>query len=203
VDGPSVLHANAASRDGQRLRAVTAIVFDEDGEFTERFEAKAATLENGNWELRNGWLIRPGMPPQYHRSYLLSTYLTKTQVAERLASAETISFWDLPDQIDIAQRAGLPGVQYQLQYQTLLARPLLLCAMVLIAATVSLRVFRFGNIGRMILGGVVAGFVLYVVSKLVGDFGTAGAVTPFAAAWTPPLVATLLGLTVLLYQEDG
>ncbi|MEJ8573365.1 LPS export ABC transporter permease LptG [Microbaculum marinum] len=203
VDGPSVLHANAASGDGQRLRSVTAIMFDGNGEFRERFEARSARLENGNWRLTNGWLIQPGMPPQFHQSYLLSTYLSKSQVAERLASAETISFWDLPEQIEIAQRAGLPAIQYKLQYQTLLARPLLLCAMVLIAATVSLRVFRFGNIGRMILGGVVAGFVLYVVSKLVGDFGTAGAVTPFAAAWTPPLVATLLGSTVLLYQEDG
>lgn len=203
VDGPSILHAKAARSNGNRLKGVTAIVFDKKGEFQERVEARSARLEDGRWRLNNGWLIQPGQPPQFHRSYLLSTYLTKAQVAERLASAETVSFWDLPGQIEIATRAGLPTGSYQLQYQTLLARPLLLCAMVLIAATVSLRVFRFGNIGPMILGGVVAGFVLYVVSKLAGDFGAAGAVTPFAAAWTPPLVATLLGLTVLLYQEDG
>ncbi|WP_436641355.1 LPS export ABC transporter permease LptG [Microbaculum sp. FT89] len=203
VDGQSVLHARSASPNGWKLRRVTAIIFDQNGAFRERFEAKSAILEDGRWRLNNGWLIQPGLPPQFHRSYLLSTYLDKTQVSERLASADTISFWDLPKQIDTARKAGLPALQYQLQYQTLLARPLLLCAMVLIAATVSLRVFRFGNIGRMILGGVVAGFVLYVVSKLVGDLGAAGAVTPFAAAWTPPLVAMLIGTTVLLYQEDG
>ncbi len=203
VDGQSVLHARTASRDGQRLRGVTAIVFDENGEFRERFEAKSAVMEEGRWRLINGWLIQADLAPQHHRSYLLSTYMTREQVQERIASADTISFWDLPNQITIAQKAGLPAVEYQLQYQTLLARPLLLCAMVLIAATVSLRIFRFGNVGTMILGGVVAGFVLYVVTKLVGDFGAAGAVTPFAAAWMPPLVATLLGTTVLLYQEDG
>lgn len=203
VDGPSIIHAKSASPNGWKLRGVTAIVYNKDGAFQERFEARSAILENGRWRMTNGWLVQPRLPPQFHKSYLLSTYLTKTQVAERLASAETISFWDLPDQIEIAKRAGLPAIQYQLQYQTLLARPLLLCAMVLIAATVSLRVFRFGNIGPMILGGVVAGFVLYVVSKLVGDLGAAGTVTPFAAAWTPPLVAMLLGTTVLLYQEDG
>ena len=203
LDGQSVLHAKSASPNGWKLRNVSAVIFNETGGFRERFEAKTATLEDGRWRLNNGWLIQSGMAPQFHKSYLLSTYLTKTQVAERLASAETISFWDLPAQIDIAKKAGLSAIQYQLQYQTLLARPLLLCAMVLIAATVSLRVFRFGNIGTMILGGVVAGFVLYVVSKLVGDLGAAGAVTPIAAAWTPPLVALLLGTTVLLYQEDG
>jgi lipopolysaccharide export system permease protein len=203
VDGPSILHASGVTQQGERLRYVTALIFDEDGGFRERFEARAATLEDGRWRLNNGWLIRPGMPPEYYGTYLLSTYLTKNQAAERLASADTISFWDLPEQILIAQRAGLSAVRYELQYQTLLARPLLLCAMVLIAATVSLRVFRFGNIGTMILGGVVAGFVLYVVSKLVGDLGAAGAVKPVVAAWAPPAVAMLLGMTVLLYQEDG
>lgn len=203
IDGQSVIHANSVSSNGLRLRGVTAIVFGDNGEFRERIEARSAVLEDGRWRLNNGWLIQPGLPPQFQSSYLLSTYMSKTQVAERLASAETISFWDLPTQITIAQKAGLPAIQYQLQYQTLLARPLLLCAMVLIAATVSLRVFRFGNIGPMILSGVVAGFVLYVVSKLVGDLGAAGAVTPVAAAWTPPLLAMLLGSTVLLFQEDG
>ncbi|TCT11372.1 lipopolysaccharide export system permease protein [Tepidamorphus gemmatus] len=203
VDGQSVLRARRASADGLKLRHVTAIVFDSNGGFAERVEARNAVLEEGRWRLNAAWLIQPGRPPEYHKSYLLSTYLTREQVSERLASAQSISFWDLPSQIEIAQRAGLPAVQYRLQYQSLLARPLLLCAMVLIAATVSLRVFRFGNIGRMILGGVVAGFVLYVVSNFVRDLGTAGAVTPVAAAWTPALVTMLLGTTVLLYQEDG
>ena len=43
---------------------MTAIVFESNGEFKERFEARLAVLENGNWRLSNGWLIRPGMAPE-------------------------------------------------------------------------------------------------------------------------------------------
>jgi lipopolysaccharide export system permease protein len=75
--------------------------------------------------------------------------------------------------------------------------------MVLIAATVSLGLARGGQTGRMILGGVVAGFVLYVVTEIARDLGSEGLVPAALAAWAPGAVATLLGVTVLLYREDG
>ena len=55
----------------------------------------------------------------------------------------------------------------------------------------------------MILGGVVAGFLLYVVSVLVKAFGVAGFVPTIVAAWFPVVVAMFFGVTFLLYREDG
>ena len=46
--------------------------------------------------------------------------------------------------------------------------------MVLVAAAFSLRFVRFGGIGKMVASGVVAGFALYVVTKLVANMGGAG-----------------------------
>jgi lipopolysaccharide export system permease protein len=92
---------------------------------------------------------------------------------------------------------------YQLQFHTLLARPLLFIAMVLIAAAFSLRFFRLGGIEKMIFGGVSAGFVLYVAAKFTGDLGGAGLLSPFVAGWAPAVVASLLGTFALLNQEDG
>jgi lipopolysaccharide export system permease protein len=75
--------------------------------------------------------------------------------------------------------------------------------MTLIAATVSLKFVRSGQSGAMILGGIVAGFVLYVVTVLAKAFGTAGFVPPFVAAWVPVLIATFFGISFLLHKEDG
>ena len=58
--------------------------------------------------------------------------------------------------------------------------PALLVAMTLVAACFSLRLFRMGGIQRMVLGGVTAGFVLYVASKIVGDLGGVGIVSRVA-----------------------
>ena len=75
--------------------------------------------------------------------------------------------------------------------------------MVLVAAAFSLRFVRFGGIGKMVASGIVAGFVLYVATKLVANMGGAGLLSAPVAAWSPALVGSLLGALALLHQEDG
>ena len=135
-------------------------------------------------------------------TYLLATSLSPEE-AVGLIAPDSVPFWDLPSLRAAAETAGLDGTRYRLQFHMLLASPLLFIAMVLIAAAFSLRFFRFGGIEKMVSGGVGAGFVLYVAVKFVGDLGGAGLLSPFVAAWSPAVVASLLGAFALLHQEDG
>jgi lipopolysaccharide export system permease protein len=75
--------------------------------------------------------------------------------------------------------------------------------MVTIAATVSLRLTRYGGTWRLVLTGAVIGFLLYVMTAIVGDLGGHGIINPILAAWLPPIVGLTFGATALLYQEDG
>ncbi len=203
IDGQTVFHARHAVDKGTELRNLTIFAFNHDGAYVERLESESAILRNNYWELSDVWILSGDREPQHHDSYSVSTYLTATQVQESFSDPETVSFWDLPKFVELASRAGLSATGYQMQYQQLLARPFYLCAMVLIAATTSLRVFRFGNVGRMVLGGVLVGFLLFIISKLLGDLGKAGLLNPVFAAWSPGIVGALAGLSILLYQEDG
>ena len=74
---------------------------------------------------------------------------------------------------------------------------------VLLAASVSLRFFRFGGVPQMVLGGIAAGFLLYVISKVTEDMSKAELMHPVAAAWLPVLVGGVTGFVALLYLEDG
>jgi lipopolysaccharide export system permease protein len=85
----------------------------------------------------------------------------------------------------------------------LLSRPFLLTAMVLLAASVSLRFFRFGGVQKMVLGGISAGFLLFVLSKFTEDMSKSELLSPVVAAWIPVLIGSLTGFFVLLHQEDG
>jgi lipopolysaccharide export system permease protein len=114
-----------------------------------------------------------------------------------------VPFWQLPTYIKMADRAGLEAAGYRLQYDELLARPFLLAAMVLLAASVSLRFFRFGGVQKMVLSGITAGFLLFVLSKITEDMSKSELLSPVAAAWIPMLVGSLTGFVVLLFQEDG
>ena len=201
--GESILRATSRSADGTLLSGVTAFVFEANGMFRERIEALTAELKPGQWALSEATVISHDTNRQKLALYGLETSLTPTEVREAIAEPEAIDFWELPHAIELAERAGLAADRYRLQYHVLMARPLLLASMVLIAAVVSLRLSRFGGTTKMVLGGIAAGFLLYIFFELIQDLGGTGLVPAWIAAWSPGTVGILLGTTLLLYQEDG
>ncbi|MBV9168479.1 MAG: LPS export ABC transporter permease LptG [Chloroflexi bacterium] len=199
----AIINAMGSREQGGRLDAVTIFTYSPEGHFQERIEARSAALEPGHWRLEAVRIYASGAAPRDLDSYQLSTTLTLEQVRESFATPETVSFWQLPQYISRADRAGLGAAGYRLQYQLLLAQPFLLVGMVLLAASVSLRFFRFGGVPKMVLSGVGAGFLLYILSKVTADLSKAELMHPGAAAWVPVLFGVVTGFVVLLYQEDG
>jgi lipopolysaccharide export system permease protein len=55
----------------------------------------------------------------------------------------------------------------------------------------------------MVLSGISAGFLLFVLSKITEDMSKSELLSPVMAAWVPVLVGSLTGFVALLYQEDG
>ncbi len=202
-DGQAIINARSSRNQGINLSNVVIFTFDKAGHFTRRIDARAAVLEPGVWRLLDARVNALNTPPADYAEYPLKTSLSPEQVRESFATPETVPFWDLPLYIQIAEHAGLAAAGYKLQLQKLLARPFLFAAMVLLAAAVSLRFFRFGGVQKMILSGIGAGFLLYFLSKITEDLSKAELLHPIAAAWLPVFAGGLTGSLVLLYQEDG
>jgi lipopolysaccharide export system permease protein len=203
ADGAAIINSKSSRQQGAELDGVSVYTFDTEGQFQERIEAKSATLDQGYWRFDDARIYASGNPPVMQSSYRLGTNLTLEQVRESFATPETVPFWQLPSYIELADRAGLVAAGYRLQYQQLLSRPFLLTAMVLLAASVSLRFFRFGGVQKMVLGGISAGFLLFILSKFTEDMSKSELMSPVMAAWLPVLVGSLTGFIVLLHQEDG
>ncbi len=203
ADGAAIINAKSSREQGAKLGAVSVYTFDGSGRFQQRIEAKSASLEDGYWQLDDARIYASGTPLVLADTYRLGTNLTLEQVRESFATPETVPFWQLPTYIEMADRAGLVAAGYRLQYHQLLARPFLLAAMVLLAASVSLRFFRFGGVQKMVLSGISAGFLLFVLSKITEDMSKSELMSPIAAAWAPVLVGGLTGFVALLFQEDG
>lgn len=203
VDGPSVINAGAATNKGLSLVAVTVFQYDRDSRFVERIDAQRANLAEGYWQIENAWVTRTGREPEFFDTYLLSTYLTPERVQDALGTVLAVSFWELPALIEVAEKAGLSSAPYRIQQELLLSRPILLIAMVLLGATVSLRSFRSGGIQTMVITGMVGGFGFFLLAEVSRQIGVAGLVAPRVAVWIPIVFSTLVSVTVLLHQEDG
>ena len=202
-DGQTIINAARSEQQGIRLTGLTLFRFDPDQHFKERVEAREATLEAGRWVFKGVRRFSLDAPPIDQASLEIPTTLTEAQVRNSFSTPETVSFWQLPSYIRSSESSGFATAGYRLQYQKLLAQPFLLAAMVMLAASVSLRLIRMGGVQKMVLSGVGAGFLLYVLSKVTEDLSKAELMHPIAAAWLPVVVGGLTGFLALLYLEDG
>lgn len=202
-DTETYIGAAGVLDEGIQLVNATFITVGSDTDAIGRLDAERAFLRDGEWELQNARRTTRGAPPELIETASIATNLTPEFVLERLAVPETIPIFELPRKIAAARSFGLPANNFAMHMHSMLAMPMLLVAMTLIAATVSMRFARMGQSSTMILGGVLAGFLLYVVTVLVKAFGSAGFVPPVAAAWFPVVVAGFFGVTFLLHREDG
>jgi lipopolysaccharide export system permease protein len=201
--GRSVVHAQRVLPDSTDLQDVIIFLFEGSDRFSGRIDAAEAHLGDGRWELKDAWLTAPGQPPRFEPHYNVETKLTAKDLQDSFAAPETMSFWDLPGFIEVLESAGFSALRHRLHWHSLLASPFLLCAMVLIAATFTLRLTRRGGTALIIAGGVLAGFLLYFLSDVILALGLSASIPVVLAAWTPAGVSTMLGLAMLLHLEDG
>lgn len=210
--GQIVIHAKRLEENGAVLADVKLIEEQriyaggratDNFSFVRRIDAERARLLGGFWQLENIIENVRGSPP-VQRDYLsIPTNLDANKLLDKFASPNTIGFWRLPGFISQTRAAGLDASRYNMRWHSLLAAPVLFISMGLIGAIVCLRLSRLGGASRLIAFGGGAAIGLFFITQLSSSLGSAGAVAPMLAAWSPALFALFTSLTVLAYREDG
>jgi len=201
--GESVIHADNVNAATFELRDPIIYIFHGEDQFTGRIDAKVAKLEPGYWKLTDASITGPDKHTEFMPEYRLNTNLTFEEIQDSFASPESISFWELPRFIEALQRSGFSAIRHRLYWNSLLAVPLQFCAMVLVAATFSLRHHRRGGVLPIIAAGVFIGFLVYFLSNVAFALGLTGVVPIFLSAWSPSCATLLFGLAMLFHLEDG
>ena len=200
--GYALIHAAALDQQEWRMSQVIVYFFDNEDNFIKRVDSPVAYLKDGHWDIRDAQVNDKG-GTHTHESFTIPTELNAHKIEETFADADTISFWNIPEYISIMEETGFPTTRLRMHFQSLLAKPLMFAAMILLAATFSLQPPRFGGTGILIALGVGAGFFVFLMESTLGAFGVSQKIPAALAAWTPATVALLLGITALLHLEDG
>jgi lipopolysaccharide export system permease protein len=207
--GQTVIRAARIETDGTSLGDVSFHLFGADGSLQGRIEADTATLEPGQWRLSGAkrWDLATDNPEMAAETVMvpltLPTDLTTEKLIEYLGSPATVGFWDMPSEAQALEKAGFSAISYRLGYQMELALPLLLAAMVLVAAGFTMRHARFGKSGQMVLYALMGGFFIFFLRNFAQVLGENGQIPILVAAWSPPVAAALLAVSLLLHLEDG
>ena len=168
-----------------------------------RVLAARAELTPGLWVFSDARLISATGPGELLDTFLLETDSTVADLRLRLTSTNDLTAFELAESI----RAGLSDASLRAAAATRLSRlmavPVLLVGTLLIAFAFTAGYRRGGSYGGTVLYGIVLGFGVFVVNEMSERAGSAGVLAPSIAAWGPAIVAIVIGLTVLLYKEDG
>lgn len=202
-DGHVFIHAESVRPDRGEMLDVTLFSFDRDGSYQYRADAPRARLGNHQWTLSDAMVYRKDRPGEAMAIYTVPTQLDMETIEESFAPPDTVSFWALPRFIENMEATGMTATRHRIHYQSLLAQPPLLCAMVLFAAAFSLRMTRRGGTMLMVSGGVATGFVVFLATDIVRTLGMSEAIPVFLAAWSPAGISLLVASAILLHQEDG
>lgn len=208
-EGQTVIRALRANTDGTELFGVTFQLFDGTGLPTARVAARQARLMPGAWALSGAkrWDMTLANPERGAENLpdgaTLPSNLTREGIRDSFGEPSAVPFWQLPAYILGLEKAGFSARAHQVWYQMELAQPLLLVAMVLIAAGFTMRHARAGKSGFLVVLAILGGFFIFFLRNFAQVLGENGQIPIILAAWTAPVAATLLALGLLLHLEDG
>ncbi|MEO6015532.1 MAG: LptF/LptG family permease [Devosia sp.] len=201
ADGPYMMTAERSRADGSVLDNVSVFLTEPPDRL--RLEAHTATLDTGEWVLSNVVRYRADLPPETLPEVRLATVTTAGDMRVRLTSVRDLTFSELLS--TVSQNVADPALRAAAitSLLRLIALPGLLVGSVLIGFAFTSGYRRTNKYGGVVLYGIVLGFVVYVVTELANRSGFAGVLDPAFAALGPAFVAIVIGLTALLYREDG
>lgn len=199
-DGPYLLQAAHTRAYGTELEGVSVYF---TGDSHDRIVAESATLADGAWMLSKAIRYSTDGRVRPAATLNLATETSRGDMRIKLTSAGDLTFMELVNAVgariaDPDLRAGALTSLYGL-----LILPALLGGAVLMGFAFTSGYRRTNKYGGAVLYGIVLGFVVYVVTELATRSGVAGVLDPAFAAVGPAFVAIVIGLTVLLYREDG
>ena len=209
AEGQTVIQADRANLDGTELFGATFLTFDPEGTPSVRIRADGAQLEPGFWVLSGAkeWPLVEDNPERGAMALAdgtkMATDLTRDKIRDSFGTPSAISFWNLPAYISGLEMAGFSARSHQVWLQMELALPLLLAAMVLIAAGFTMRHARMARTGTLVLLALLCGFTVFFLRNFGQVLGENGQIPIVLAAWTPPVATAMLALGLLLHLEDG
>jgi lipopolysaccharide export system permease protein len=207
-NGQLVIHAKRSDVDTLTLYDAAFYYFGigTNGEpvFSGRYDVKSAQLTRNNyWVLNDVLENEDGKPSQKYSLKSIPTSITRDTFRAQTRSGRHPPFWRLRGEINKARQSGFDVTPLIMQFHKLLALPITLIAMAIIAAGASLNMSREGGTLKLMITGAALGFGVYFVDNIISAFGETGALPPLLAAWSVPLLVLCGGLVYLAKIEDG
>jgi lipopolysaccharide export system permease protein len=198
---PYILTAEKQSGRGSKIENV--VIFFLTTPDQGRIVAPTGRLIDGAWQLDGARRLHVAGPAEDLPGFRIATTTTPAELSLRLTATEDYTLYELLSALSASVGDPAVAAAAATRVARLIAMPGLLVGALLIAFAFTAGYRRTHKYGAAILYGVVLGLVVFVLTEMADRAGSAGVLAPAVAAAGPAFIAVIIGLTVLLYKEDG
>ena len=202
-EGQFFVRAAAVSESGLKMRDLTVFRYDFERGLSTRIAAASAQFTNQGWQLSDGSMISSDGQRQIFGSMTIKSESTQEALSLQLGSVSQMDIYTLQQYLSKDHQSDVNSARATNRLRQMEVLPVLLVGALLIAFAFTTGYSRHGTSGTQVLYGIVLGFVLYVITKLLDRAGEAGSMDASLAAWGPAIVTIVIGTSVLLWKEDG
>jgi lipopolysaccharide export system permease protein len=201
----AIIHAPNIKLPDWSLSPVTAFFFNRENLQTHRIDSDRAVLKKGEWIFYDAWVnpMKNSSAPAFYEVLKLPTVITGKDIISRFNSPRTIPFWSLPEYASIMKSTGFESNPLWAHFYSLLAEPFLNTALIVIAAALALRAPRMQRNWWLVVSTIAVGFVIFFLGDFLEALGISEKLPLMVAAFVPATISLFMGLTALLYLEDG
>jgi lipopolysaccharide export system permease protein len=191
--------------DADTSRILNPIIF----EFNETSNLRRVIKADSSQLTKNGWLVENAMSWQnngtekYLGNVILPTGLGALNLQRSSLSPRALSIFQLPDFILSLERAGIPTTAHRMHLYQLLALPLLMIGITMLAARATLTNSLRGSRSRLFIRGVMLATGIFIFTYFMQVMGAALHVPTIVAAWTPAFAVFLLGAIILARGDEA
>ena len=197
-----IIYAKKLNTKNMTLLDVLVFKFNKNYEIQERVEATSSELKNNYWLLKDIKLTNNNGETIKLESLRLDTSITKSQIKEGLSSPETISVWNLFSFISMFEKAGFSAKKHKLYFNKLLCLPLFLAGMSLLGISLNMITFSKSTSSLRNFFGVIFGFIIFYITKIIGAIAISGKLTFFLSALIPSSIPFLFGAILILMADE-
>jgi LPS export ABC transporter permease LptG len=202
--GGEIVRAGRASPDGTRLQDVAIFRRDGRGLLDERIRARSASTAQSGWRLHDAQISRYDFGRREDRRVVQLDWpvrMTAEEVTAFFAAPAALSAATARRALEVAAPVGEGEARFATRLYRSAAEPLAPLLMLLFALPLAFVSPRAGRSWPALLYALGGGLLYLVGDGVLTVLGQVGALPPSIGAWGAPLIAALLGITVLLYSE--
>jgi lipopolysaccharide export system permease protein len=191
-----------AAIEHHRLRTITLFEFNQNFDLVRQVEAEYGDFHDGELVLSGAQALSlQGSRSQ--QDIRIASPLTLKTLMNSGRSPTSLSVWELPRFITILEKSGLSSARHRLHWYRLYAHSVLTLAMVLLALGCAFFRGRAHKPLHMSVMAIFVGLALFFIDDVTWALGVSGRLPLWFAAWSPALVALMLGVILLLNLEDA